>query len=168
MLFSDLDIQQVGTVADTDDEDLSSDMFMDDSLESDILTENSDNDVELLEEDDDSSSLQSELDGSDECNIDFYDIPNLMNKCRIKIKTIRKSTILYETLCKIARRSSVKVDLVLDMKIRWNSTYTMLQRLLDYQSILKNFMITLPLLMELRTNSSLVFSKLNLQKLTGD
>ena len=139
MLFSDLNIQQVDIVADTDEEDLCSDMFMDESLESDILTENSDNDAELLEEDDDSSSLLSESDGSDECNIDFYDIPNLMNKCRIIIKTIRKSTILYETLYKIAGRSSVKVGLVLDMKIRWNSTYTMLHRLLDYQSIFKEF-----------------------------
>ena len=139
MLFSDLDIQQVDTVADIDEEDLCSDIFMDESPESDILRENSDNDVELLEEDDDSSSLLSESDGSDECDIDLYDILNLMNKCRIIIKTIRKSTILYEALCKIARRSSVKVGLVLDMKIRWNSTYTMLHRLLDYQSIFKEF-----------------------------
>ena len=80
MLFSVLGIQQNATVVDTGEEDLCTDMIMDESLESDILTVYSDNDVEPLEGDD-SSSLISEPNGPDECNIDSCDSLNLMNKC---------------------------------------------------------------------------------------
>ncbi|CAF1366419.1 unnamed protein product, partial [Didymodactylos carnosus] len=52
------------------------------------------------------------------------------------ITTIRKSSILHDAIRTIAHSLSIDGDLILDMRIRWNSSYNMLCRLLLFQSVL--------------------------------
>lgn len=106
-------------------------------------------DDELLESDDNSSTTTTSSSSSsssdensvlDESLIDNYDIIRIMRKCRIIINTIQKSSILNEVILNLARSSSIKVGLVLDMRIRWNSSYKMLHRMLIFKNYYKNFM----------------------------
>jgi hAT family C-terminal dimerisation region len=88
-----------------------------------------------------------DLDSADDCSdsdnentvvLDVQDVGILMVKCRKLMNTIRKSSILSDASLNLAR-DSVSVELVPDMKIRWNSTYRMIQRLLLHQNILGVF-----------------------------
>ena len=88
-----------------------------------------------------------DLDSADDCSdsdnentvvLDVQDVGILMLKCRKLINAVRKSSILNDALLNLAR-NSVSVELVPDMKIRWNSTYRMIQRLLLHQNILGVF-----------------------------
>ena len=63
------------------------------------------------------------------------DIINLMEKCRTVITTIQKSSILSETIHTFANKLSIKGGLIIDMRVRWNSSYKMLQRILVYQTV---------------------------------
>ena len=67
----------------------------------------------------------------------IHDITALMGKCRTIVSTIRKSSILTESVAALARDSSIKPGLVSDMRVRWNSSYNMLQRMLLYQNVLE-------------------------------
>ena len=88
-----------------------------------------------------------DLDSADDCSdsddentvvLDVHDVGILMVKCRKLINTVRKSSILNDALLNLAR-DTVSVELVPDMKIHWNSTYRMIQRLLLHQNILGVF-----------------------------
>ena len=92
------------------------------------------NDLQGLDSDDDSS----ESGNDDSSALDVQDIGVLMVKCRKLINTIRKSSILNDALLNL-RPDSISVELVPDMKIRWNSTYQMVQRLILYQHTLAAF-----------------------------
>ena len=61
-----------------------------------------------------------------------------MAKSRKLINTIRKSSILNDAIRNLARDSTA-VELIVDMKIRWNSSYKMIQRLLLHQQVLATF-----------------------------
>ncbi len=53
----------------------------------------------------------------------------------------RKSGILHEAVRNIAYDSSINIDLILDMRIRWNSSYNMLNRLFVFQSVLEELYV---------------------------
>ncbi len=62
-----------------------------------------------------------------------------MIKYRSIISTIKKSSILHDIVLAFAHRASIKLSLVLDMKIRWNSSYKMINRFLLYKNTLEQF-----------------------------
>ncbi|CAF1443075.1 unnamed protein product [Adineta ricciae] len=86
----------------------------------------------------DSADDWSDLDDEEVVALGLQYVGVLMTKCRKFIVTIRKSSILNDALLKLAR-DVVSVELVQNMKIRWNSTYKMIQRLLLYQNVLGTF-----------------------------
>ena len=49
---------------------------------------------------------------------------------------MHKSSILNEHILDLGRDLSIKVNLILDMKIRWNSMYKMVNRFFPCQDIL--------------------------------
>jgi hypothetical protein len=99
-----------------------------------------DNDESALIPDDDISDTESDSSNLDhEARINVLKIGDLLNKCRTIITTIRKSTILHDAVRTIALGYSINVDLILDMRIRWNSSYKMLNRLFIFQGVLEEF-----------------------------
>ena len=66
----------------------------------------------------------------------MYDIGVLRTMCKLIINTVHKSSILNEHILDLGRDLSIKVNLILDMKICWNSMYKMVNRFLTYQDIL--------------------------------
>lgn len=106
--------------------------------DADHSDDDQDDDVEsnLIPDDDTSESESDSSDVSAKDLIDVLDIGDLLNKCRMIITTIRKSSILHDAVHNIARGLGIDVDLILDMRIRWNSSYKMLNRLLVFQSVL--------------------------------
>lgn len=85
---------------------------------------------------DDDSSISSISDDDVIEPFKFCDISAVMNKCREIVTIIRKSSILHELIQTIAVNSSIKGDLIIDMRVRWNSSYRMIKRILVYQSVL--------------------------------
>lgn len=108
---------------------------------SDTDNGNESNEDEQFDEEDDSSVSSSTEDEHDNANfppsLQTQDISAFMGKCRTIVSTIRKSSILSERIHTLAGDSSIKAGLVIDMRVRWNSSYKMLQRILLYQSILE-------------------------------
>ncbi|CAF1202668.1 unnamed protein product [Adineta ricciae] len=101
--------------------------------------EDEDEDEQFDQDDDSSSSTDNEEDGNESSPLSIMnDITAVMDKCRTIVVTIRKSSILHEFIGILAADSSIKADLIIDMRVRWNSSYKMLQRLLLYQSVLEN------------------------------
>ena len=121
-----------------DGEDSSEDLTYDDDNANMDSEEYSDDD-ELLESDDNSSTSSSSDDNDvpDEWVKDIINTTHTIDKCRLIIKTIRKSSILYNIIINLARSSKVKGGLVLDMRVRWNSTFIMLHRLIIYRKLLE-------------------------------
>jgi hypothetical protein len=74
----------------------------------------------------------SESDEDETILLDMQDIGILMAKSRTLINTIRKSSILNDAIRNLARDSTT-VELIVDMKVRWNSSFQMIQRLLLHQ-----------------------------------
>ena len=70
--------------------------------------------------------------------MDIKDVGILMAKSRKLINTIRKSSILNDAIRNLARDFTA-VELIVDIKIRWNSSYKMIQRLLLHQQVLATF-----------------------------
>jgi hypothetical protein len=95
---------------------------------------------EQFDPDDDSSVSSSMEDEHNDAvfstTTQIHDITALMGKCRTIVSTIRKSSILSERITALARDSSIKAGLVIDMRVRWNSSYKMLQRMILYQNVL--------------------------------
>ena len=58
-----------------------------------------------------------------------------MEKCRAVVTTIRKSGILSGIIHTLAKESSINGGLIIDMRVQWNSSYKMLQRILVYQTV---------------------------------
>jgi hypothetical protein len=97
-----------------------------------------DDDDEEFNQNDDSASTSSSDDsnGTEQSLFRLYDISHVMVKCRSIVNTIRKLSILYDIFLILARDLSLNAGLVIDMRVRWNSSFKMLQRLLLYQPIL--------------------------------
>ncbi|CAF1092377.1 unnamed protein product [Didymodactylos carnosus] len=107
----------------------------------DASTSYDDTDDECVQEANQDQSEDSEPDtDNDEEDIQNYDkqIHLLLKKCR---KYIKKSPlfILSSELRKLANEQGLTVELLLDMRIRWNSTFKMLQRLFLLKRVLMNF-----------------------------
>ena len=85
-----------------------------------------------------SSSLSSNGENENETfsSSNMYDIGVLKTKCKLIINTIHKSSILNEHILDLGRDLSIMINLILDMKIRWDSMYKMVNRFLTYQDIL--------------------------------
>ncbi|CAF0881740.1 unnamed protein product [Didymodactylos carnosus] len=101
-----------------------------------------DTDDECVQEANEDQCEDSEPDTDDaEEDIQNYDkqIHLLLKKCRKYIKKISSSSILSSELRKLANEQELNVELILDMRIRWNSTFKMLQRLLLLKRVLMNF-----------------------------
>jgi hypothetical protein len=115
--------------SESDDED------DDENAEDSALTpdddDNDDYDDVESDDDDDDDDDESEL-----VSIDKLRICELLKKCRTIVSTIRKSSILNDAVLLLARNASIKVELNLDMRVRWNSTFNMIDRLITYQSVL--------------------------------
>ena len=91
------------------------------------------------------------------------DITVLMGKCRTIITTIRKSSILSEFVHILAVDQSINAGLIIDMKVRWNSSFKLLQRLLSYQTVFDKLyeqLETLPGVTD-QQRKKLLHSKLN-------
>lgn len=97
-----------------------------------------DDEDEQFDQDDDSST--SSLDTDDETDsvspMDSNDIGSLMKKCRAIVSSVRKSSILSEFVYSLAANQSIQCGLIMDMQVRWNSSYKMLKRFLAYQPVL--------------------------------
>jgi len=68
-------------------------------------------------------------------SFDIEKIGHLLERCRKLINVINKSCILSAALEDFSR-PTIKSGLVVDMRIRWGSTYQMIQRLLQHRSFL--------------------------------
>ena len=139
------------------DDDVSDDDVATDRNDQQTESEaHSEDDHEQFDQDDDSSESSSEDGGEQPDQNDdlstspieddedstktspsrqIKDIINLMEKCRTVITTIQKSSILSETIHTFANKLSIKGGLIIDMRVRWNSSYKMLQRILVYQTV---------------------------------
>ncbi|CAF4369310.1 unnamed protein product, partial [Didymodactylos carnosus] len=73
------------------------------------------------------------------------EIAELIEKCRKYIRKIRKSSVLTTEIRKQVNDRQKKVELILDVKSRWNSTFKMLQRLLLFKEIINDFHAYSPL-----------------------
>lgn len=106
----------------------------DSSSDDESTTEGRSGQAQASSSDDDSC----ESDGENDIMFDTENIGALMVHCRKLVNTIRKSSILNDALLDLAK-DSISVTLVTDMKVRWNATYKMIQRLLLYQHVLTVF-----------------------------
>jgi hypothetical protein len=135
--------------AESADEDISDDELMNDRKNESAVSDhssgtdngNESSEDEQFDEEDDSSVSSSTEDEHDNANfppsLQTQGISAFMGKCRTIVSTIRKFSILSECIHTLAGDSSIKAGLVIDMRVRWNSSYKMLQRILLYQSILE-------------------------------
>lgn len=79
-------------------------------------------------ETDDEQTTTTQFDG-------LESICNILCRCRKMINTINKSNILHDLIEKLCQ-TNISIGLVLDMRIRWGSTFKMIRRFLDYRSII--------------------------------
>ncbi|CAF4876508.1 unnamed protein product, partial [Rotaria sp. Silwood1] len=79
----------------------------------------------------------------DDNSFHVNNIGDILQSCRKIINIINKSSILYE-LCQNLARPTIKGHLSIDMRIRWNTTCTMLSKLIEYQLVLTQLMDKLP------------------------
>jgi len=136
---------------DGDEEETSTATFTADSDELNVTTQGSDpNDEDECEAPRDNTDIISsdeEMEYDDEEILDrsviLENINHILSSCRKIVNGINRSSILYETVQNLAR-PTVKGDLILDMRIRWNSTCNMILRLIEYRPILTAFMNQLP------------------------
>ncbi|CAF1358275.1 unnamed protein product [Adineta ricciae] len=152
--------EQDNSIESADDEASDDDVAMDHNNESTESDADAEEDDEQFDQDDDSDEALSESDGEqpDEnhdsstttsegdgdsaktsSSLLIKDVTTLMEKCRTIVSTIRKTSILNETVHDLAKASSIKAGLVLNMRVRGNSSYKMLQRVLVYQNVLEKF-----------------------------
>jgi hypothetical protein len=133
---------------DNEDEQLLS--TSNDGLESEDDDDYEDEEVSLLVRDDDDAD--SDDDSEEESrSVDRLQIGELLKKCRTIISTIRKSSILHDAVLLLARNSSIKVELIMDMRVRWNSSFKMIHRLLMFQPVLHQLYTELDSLADVTT-----------------
>jgi hypothetical protein len=89
-------------------------------------------DAEVLSTDEETKSHGEPIQSTD---FDVEHVARLLAKCRKLVNTVDKSNILYEAVQKLAQPNPPP-SLVIDMRVRWGSTYKMLQRLLLHRPIL--------------------------------
>jgi hypothetical protein len=117
--------------SDEEDED---DQYDQDDDSSSSSSTNSDDDAN---DSSSSASTNSDDDASDSSSsITMDDVTTLMEKCRTIVVTIRKSSILSEFIHTLATDQLIKAGIIIDMRIRWNSSFKMLQRILLYHTVL--------------------------------
>ncbi|CAF1086166.1 unnamed protein product [Didymodactylos carnosus] len=104
------------------------------------------------DEGDYSDTDNDEQQSDEDKQIDNHDKPcrapesaELIEKCRKYIRKIRKSSVLTNEIRKQVNDRQKKVELILDVKSRWNSTFKMLQRLLLFKEIINGFHAYSPL-----------------------
>ncbi|CAF3102323.1 unnamed protein product [Rotaria sp. Silwood2] len=132
--------------SDEEEEEISTTLNADDN-ESNIVIKHFDLDEEGHREiPQDNTDILSSDEDMDDDNGQILDsstiinnINDVLSNCRKIINTINRSSILYEIIHNLAR-PSINADLILDMQIRWNSTFKMTSRLVQYRSILNTFM----------------------------
>ncbi|CAF4018115.1 unnamed protein product [Rotaria magnacalcarata] len=112
----------------------------DGSGDHDSADDDDDDDIcEVPEDDTDNVSSDEEPEKnettSDNNAFDIKDISCILYNCRKLVNIINKSSILHEFTGNLAR-STVSTDLIVDMRIRWNSTCKMISRLIDYRPAL--------------------------------
>ena len=117
---------------------------------------------------DSSASSSMDTDDDNEENhplslFEVYDVTVLMEKCRTIIATIQKSSILSKIVHTLAVDQSINARLIIDMRVRWNSSYRMLQRILLCQVVLDKLYEQLDSLPGVtnRQRKKLVNSKIN-------
>lgn len=105
-------------------------------------------------ENDDEQSTQQSLDSLSTCEI--------LCRCRKIINTINKSSIIHDAFRSFAP-TSVKGDLILDMKVRWGSTFSMIKRLKEHRSTLTDLIDGLSCIqgVTVRQKNTLTNSKLS-------
>jgi hypothetical protein len=108
--------------SDEEDED---DQYDQDDDSSSSSSTNSDDDAN---DSSSSASTNSDDDASDSSSsITMDDVTTLMEKCRTIVVTIRKSSILSEFIHTLATDQLIKAGIIIDMRIRWNSSFKILQ-----------------------------------------
>jgi hypothetical protein len=150
-LFSDQcdDIDDLNT---DDLVDVADDLLSEEDDESDGSNHNNDSDPEKISDDDSSAEDDDEeinftslsLVDNGISSVDHFELLAsvfaLLKKTRAGVKFIRNHNVTHESLVKqISKNSGQRVGgLVLDMAIRWNSTYLMISRLLMHKEVVKN------------------------------
>ncbi|CAF4024027.1 unnamed protein product [Adineta steineri] len=156
--------KQLNSELDEDDDDeeeeetlaISSD---EDDLNSEMDDESGDeaprNDMDII-------SSDEEIDDNDMSiyNTSFHvnKISVVLERCRKIINTINKSSILYEFTQNLAN-PDIKGNLSIDMRIRWNSTFKMLNKLIKYQPIITQLINELPTLKGISSKQKKVLLK---------
>lgn len=135
-LFSDVEVTDPVDTDDDDDDYEAGNRLLQSNEES---ASDDDDEEDLYLTRDDDEAIDSDDDEEGPRSIDTLQISELLTKCRTIIKTIRKSSILNDELLLLARNSSIKVGLILDMRVRWNSSFAMIKRLITFQSVLEQF-----------------------------
>lgn len=136
-------------MVDSDDDDDSDDdetidpigEFNKSNHNSDDDDDDDDNDDDEQFNQDDDSSASSSTDSDDDENgfvssFDVHDVTAVLEKCRAIVVAIRKSSVLSELVHTLSIDQSINAGLIVDMRVRWNSSYKMLQRILLYQVVL--------------------------------
>lgn len=122
------------------------DVVMDDGISGDNeIDEGSDVDenesIDMTHDTNDSFTSEDEIENDDEQSeqqsLDSISICEILCRCRKIINTINKSSIIHDVFRSLAP-TSVKGDLILDMKVRWGSTFSMIKRLKKHRSTLND------------------------------
>ncbi|CAM6006508.1 unnamed protein product [Sphagnum balticum] len=143
------------------DDDYSGDDEVDDG--SDVDDSES---IDMVHDTNDSLTSEDEIESDDEQltpqSFDSLSICEILCRCRKIVNSTNKSSIIHDAFRSLAP-SSVKGDLVLDMKVRWGSTFSMIKRLNAHRSTLINLIDELSSIqgVTVRQKNTLTNSKLS-------
>ncbi|CAF4507673.1 unnamed protein product, partial [Didymodactylos carnosus] len=141
----------------TDDDEMNSNIEEDDFDEEDG-NEAPRDDMDIISSDDE---LNNDMMRTSNNSFNTESIGNVLYNCRKIVNIINKSSILYNIIQKLAR-PEIKHHLSIDMRIRWNSTCTMVSKFVTYQEILNKLMNQLPSIQGVRTEQKNLLLKLQL------
>lgn len=115
------------------DEDGDDDDDVDDETNQDLITDNWCQDVITAN---DSDSEEDDEEDGETTEISRADVALLLRKCRVLIKTINRSHILTKFTNQERENLKVSRRLVYDCITRWNSTFYMLESLIQNKPVL--------------------------------
>ncbi|CAF1368516.1 unnamed protein product [Didymodactylos carnosus] len=141
----------------TDDDEMNSNIEEDDFDEEDG-NEAPRDDLDIISSDDE---MNNDMMRASNNSFNTESISNVLYNCRKIVNIITKSSILYDIIQKLAR-PEIKYHLSIDMRIRWNSTCTMVFKFVAYQEILNELMNQLPSIQGVRTEQKNLLLKLQL------
>ena len=150
-----------------DDNDAEDDESEDDDGDDDDAEDNEENTVYNAEQHEYSGLISSDDESEDDHElsvpqfIDLQIICQILCRCRKLINIINSSSIIYNLVREMVG-SNVKVDLVVDMKVRWGSTHTMVERIIQYRPALLNLFGQLPSLSDVTKHQRAVLQSLKL------